>query len=176
MSDIGFVSPAASHEAQAIAYQEAFAARGLLPAGMAWLEHFGGYQGWLDFLAAPAGTLLPTGVPKVESSTFFAWHEADARIVGVTNIRHTLNAHLRRIGGHVGYSVHPDYWHRGYATQMLAFALTQTDALGITEVLVTCDEHNHASARVIVKNGGVLQEIAEVEGKRVARYWIRRTL
>jgi len=56
---------------------------------------------------------------------------------------------------------------------MLALALTEARALGLTRVLITCDPKNLASVRVIQKNGGLLtsQGIAE-NGRPTARYWI----
>ena len=42
------------------------------------------------------------------ASTFFAIRETDGRIVGMADIRHSLeSAFLRRYGGHIGYGVRP---------------------------------------------------------------------
>lgn len=63
---------------------------------------------------------------------------------------------------------------RGYATEMLSLALEHCADLGIGRVLVTCDKSNIASARVIQKNGGLLEnEVATSELAEVLqRYWI----
>lgn len=37
---------------------------------------------------------------------------------------------------------------------------------------VTCDETNKASENTILSNGGVLENIIEVEGHDMKRYWI----
>jgi predicted acetyltransferase len=44
-------------------------------------------------------------------------------------------------------------------------------------VLLTCDEDNIGSKKIIEHNGGILENIAEVEGfsKRKLRYWIELT-
>ena len=47
---------------------------------------------------------------------------------------------------------------KGYGTQMLRFALEKARALGIERALVTCDDNNIASARVIENNGGKLAD------------------
>lgn len=50
------------------------------------------------------------------------------------------------------------------------------DALGLSRVLITCDDDNYGSARVIEKNGGVLQDkiTNKIDGVDVItrRYWI----
>ena len=55
---------------------------------------------------------------------------------------------------------------------MLALALKQCCALGLHRVLVTCNRTNLASARVIVHNGGVLENELENGGIVTQRYWI----
>jgi predicted acetyltransferase len=54
------------------------------------------------------------------------------------------------------------------ATAALRAALPLASALGIHPVLVTCDDDNIGSARVIEANGGVLED---VRGEK-RRYWI----
>jgi predicted acetyltransferase len=53
---------------------------------------------------------------------------------------------------------------------MLAEAIRFFQYQGLTELLLTCDEDNVASRRVIEANGGMLERVAAGE----ARYWIRR--
>lgn len=97
-----------------------------------------------------------------------------AQIVGRVSIRHRLTPLLLEIGGHVGYAVRPAFRRRGHATAMLDLSVRRLAELGVPEVLVTCDDDNRGSARVIERCGGVLEDvrpIAEgVPAKR--RYWI----
>ena len=83
-------------------------------------------------------------------------------------------AYLRDFGGHIGYGVRPSERRKGYATLMLRLVLDKARAMGIERVLITCDKDNLASARVIQKNGGVLDsESYSEQAKRVTqRYWI----
>lgn len=60
--------------------------------------------------------------------------------------------------GHIGYSVVPWKQRRGYATQALAELLPLAKAEGLRYVEITTDPDNVASQRVILANGGVLQE------------------
>lgn len=59
---------------------------------------------------------------------------------------------------------------------MLKLALVEAKKLGMDRVLITCDEDNYSSEKVIINNGGVLENIIEnmIEGKVIytKRYWI----
>jgi predicted acetyltransferase len=98
----------------------------------------------------------------------------DNKIVGRVSLRHRLTEYLFSFGGHVGYGVVQSERNRGYATMMLKGTLPIALTLGIEQVLVTCDEDNYASMRVIEKSGGQLENIIEEPGKnkRKRRYWI----
>lgn len=127
---------------------------------------------YLEILAQRArGEALPPG--HVASTFLFAFDAS--RIVGRVSIRHTLNADLLRIGGHIGYVVVPEFRRRGYATAILdrAIEIAHGD-LGIHRVLVTCDEDNVGSIRTIERNGGVLENIVAGPGLAAPkrRYWI----
>lgn len=103
----------------------------------------------------------------------FLLAEVDGEVVGRVSIRYALTDFLRRIGGHVGYAVGPEFRRRGYATEILRQSLVRLRASGVDRVLVTCDDDNVGSARTIEKCGGVLENVEDVAGgtpKR--RYWI----
>ena len=59
---------------------------------------------------------------------------------------------------------------------MLALALKKAKQLKLEKVLITCDDTNPASARVIEKNGGVLENKVTniIDDKPIVtrRYWI----
>lgn len=78
-------------------------------------------------------------------------------ILGVLQLRHSLTPFLESEGGHIGYSVRPSERGKGYASRMLAMGLDEARHLGMKRVLITCDQKNVASARVIQKNGGRLE-------------------
>ncbi|MER7500818.1 GNAT family N-acetyltransferase [Nonomuraea pusilla] len=81
------------------------------------------------------------------------WAEGD-HMLGRLAIRHRLTPTLERVAGHIGYDVRPTARRQGNATAMLSAALPLAYALGITEALLTCDETNIASRKVIEKHGG----------------------
>ena len=112
--------------------------------------------------------LAPGWVP----STFLA-AVVDGELVGRTSIRHELNEYLAEIGGHVGYAVRPPHRRRGYAGEILRQSLVLARAEGVERVLVTCDDDNLASARIIERLGGVLEDVrATPDGPPKRRYWI----
>jgi predicted acetyltransferase len=132
------------------------------------------FQRYLELLAEQerGDDLAADHVP---STFLFAF--AGTRIVGRVAIRHALTPHLERLGGHIGYAVVPEFRRQGYATAILRQSLQiARQKLGLTRVLVTCDDDNVGSIRTIEKNGGVLENIvAGADGdKPKRRYWITR--
>lgn len=96
-----------------------------------------------------------------------------SELVGRVSIRHTLDDFLVNFGGHIGYGVRPDYRRRGYASEILRQALIIARAEGIDRVLLTCDQDNVASAKVIERHGGVLEDVrVDPSGPAKRRYWI----
>ena len=79
---------------------------------------------------------------------------------------------MLRAGGHIGYGIRPSARGRGLATWALQSVLARAPALGLRKVLVTCGDSNLASARVIEKTGGVLEDVRETELGFTRRYWI----
>lgn len=105
-------------------------------------------------------------------STFFCLDTDRNIFVGAVNIRHTLNEGLLKDGGHIGDGIRPSERGKGLGTRMIALAFEECGRLGLRDVLMCCDKDNIASARTIVKNGGVLENEIEVDGVIVQRYWI----
>ncbi len=95
--------------------------------------------------------------------------------IGEIAIRHRLNDALAQRGGHIGYGVRYSEWNRGFGTIMLGLALEKAKELHISPVLITCNDDNLASARVMEKNGFALGDTITVskDGKDLLtrRYW-----
>lgn len=132
-------------------------------------------QPWEALLAVQdrlrRGVDLPEG--KVPASFLGAF--VDGTLVGRVDIRHQLNDWLARYGGHIGYGVVPEARRRGHAKEILRQALIVARAVGVDDVLVTCDDTNTASARTIEANGGQLESVIPgPDGAAMRRrYWIR---
>ena len=118
---------------------------------------------------AEGKNLLAGYVPQ---STF--WLVDGNEFIGRTSIRHILTDRLLREGGHIGYDIRPSMRQKGYGKRMLELALPRAKALGIKRALVTCNEDNLGSKKIIEANGGVFENAVSMgEGKpRKLRYWI----
>lgn len=110
----------------------------------------------------------------VPDLTFFCLDTDRNIFVGAVNIRLYLNNKLLTTGGHIGDGIRPSERGKGYGTQMISLALEECDKLGIKEILMCCNKDNIASARTIIKNGGILENEVDDEGEIVQRYWIKR--
>jgi predicted acetyltransferase len=102
------------------------------------------------------------------------WLVCGGRVVAACRLRHWLSDSLKIEGGHIGYAVRPGERRKGYATRMLALALERAGLRGMRRCLVTCDDDNLASTRVIEHNGGRRDDnsISPRSGKVVRRYWV----
>lgn len=118
------------------------------------------------------GVNLPSN--RVPSITY--WLIEKEEFIGEVVIRPRLNDTLLKYGGNIGYGIRYSKWNQGYGTRMLKLALVEAKKLGMDRVLITCDEDNYGSEKVIINNGGVLENIIEnmIEGKVIytKRYWI----
>lgn len=109
----------------------------------------------------------------VTSTALFAF--VGSEIIGKVNFRHSLNEKLMKVGGHIGYGVVSEHRGKGYASEMLKQTLSIALQHGLERVLITCDEDNVASAKVIEKNGGIFESFFDpMDGtSKKKRYWIK---
>ena len=113
----------------------------------------------------------------VPSYDFFAVD--DDKFIGVIHIRVRLTEKLIRYGGHIGYAVNPKYWNMGYGKEILRLGLEQyKNLIEEDKILITCNDDNIGSAKIIESNGGVLENKVENEyaGEKflTRRYWIKK--
>ena len=106
----------------------------------------------------------------VVTDTFFAMNDED-EIVGIIDLRHTLNDFLKDFGNS-GYSVRPSQRQKGYATEMLRQVLNVARGAGLKELHLSVEKENLPSVKTIVKNGGVYERSFEFEGEQADIYKI----
>ena len=155
-----FVFPSMEYKDKAIDYINEFIEYGSEVNGSGSLDSFleeSTYEKWLEKVLSYID-IANIPEPKVPDLTYFYVREDDDRIIGMINIRLALNDFLRKEAGHIGYSVRPTERRKGYATDMLEEGLKVLERIGVSEVLVSCDKDNPASAGVIKKCGGQLKE------------------
>ena len=171
MDKIILVKPDLSYADEIIKYKEESLAESPLINGSAGLDRFSSIEVWLEELKKRScEDTVPKGL--VPSSTYLAVREKDNYIVGMIDIRHYLNEYLTQVGGHIGYGVRKTERNKGYAKQMLKLALEKCKELKIKKVLITCDEDNIASEKVILSANAKLEDIRNVDGENKKRFWI----
>jgi len=105
--------------------------------------------------------------PGYVPCTTLWWVEGDDYL-GRIAIRHRLTPWLLEAGGHIGYDVRKSARLKGHATAMLRQCLPVTNRLGIDPALITCDDDNLASRKVIEANGGIFED---QRGNKL-RFWV----
>ena len=120
---------------------------------------------------------LGINLPENYVPATYLWLTDSEEFIGEISVRHSLTPDLLRFGGNIGYGVRFSKWNNGYGTMMLANALVYAkEIIGLDKVLLTCNDKNLRSARVIEKNKGILQDkVTNVfEGNEILtrRYWI----
>jgi len=111
-----------------------------------------------DDVPRPAGWVTGT----------YLWMVVEEEVVGRISLRHELTPWLLEVGGHIGYAVRPSARRRGHARAALGLMLGVAADRGIDPVLVTCDDDNVGSRRVIEDNGGVLEDVRNHK----MRFWL----
>ena len=171
MDKIILVKPDLSYADEIIKYKEESLAESPIINGSAGLDRLSSIEDWLEELnKRSCEDTVPKGL--VPSSTYLGVREKDNYIVGMIDIRHYLNEYLTQVGGHIGYGVRKTERNKGYAKQMLKLALEKCKELKIKKVLITCDEDNIASEKVILSANAKLEDIRNVDGENKKRFWI----
>lgn len=110
----------------------------------------------------------------VPSTTF--WLVNEKEYLGIGTIRHRLTKAIKEYGGHIGYAIRLSKWNQGYGTLQLKLLLKEAYKLKINPALVTCEETNIASSKIIETNGGKLWDKLPIrsngENVLLNRYWV----
>ncbi len=70
----------------------------------------------------------------------------------------------------VGYMLHPEYWGKGYASEMVEYMISIAKKKQINEIIGIVDPENPASIRVLSKFGFQLYETGKFDGLEAAFY------
>ncbi len=124
-----------------------------------------------DFVKRLKDNAKGLNLPKGYIPATMFWLIDNNEFIGRLQIRHKLNKNLLVRGGHIGFYIRPAKRKRGYGTKILKLGLKKAKRLGLLKVLITCDDNNIGSRRIIEKNGGVLENI-ENSSPKERRYWI----
>ena len=126
------------------------------------------------FLKQVRNQKIKAHIPPDRVPTTEFWLIDDGKYIGYLSLRHELNDFLLKVAGHIGYMIRPSKRCQGYGKEILHLGLEQAKLIGLNRVLVTCDENNIGSKKVIEANGGVFENAVVVEGSPIKklRYWI----
>ena len=99
-------------------------------------------------------------------------------VIGLINFRPDALNHpyLKQFGGHIGYSIRPDKRKLGYGSKILKMFLDVVKKeYDLDQVLITCNESNIGSAKIIENNGGIYEGsiFCPSENENLRRYWIK---
>lgn len=129
------------------------------------------YEIWMQgMINRHEGNNLPDGYVR---ENFYLCYDKD-ELIGVFSLKFVLTEYLLNFGGHIRYAVRPSKQHQGYATKILNEGLQICKKYGFQSVLCVCDADNFRSEKVIVRNGGILENETydPIENVEVKRYWI----
>lgn len=167
MTSAHLIRPHHAYKASFIAAEREFEAEGRRPD---WnfdvLEE--DFDEYIQTLLARETDPLPGFVPE----TIF-WLVDGPLFIGKLGLRHYLNESLMRFGGHIGYEIRPSERKKGYGRLICRLGLAEARRIGIRRALITCDDDNIGSYKIIESNGGQLFD--KVDNKRhtlTRRYWV----
>lgn len=103
-----------------------------------------------------------------------AWLVKDDMYIGSVAIRHRLNWHLEKWGGHIHFNIRPSMQGKGFGKTILRKAIPIANYLGIEKALLTVDPKNERAIRVMEACGAVLEDQTTETDKFPARlrYWL----
>ena len=170
MESIRLIRPTLELKEKAIEFrQEFFDNNEMVINGSELLDKTESYEEWLK--SVTDNTDIKTVNPNwVVTDTFFAI-DGENTIVGIIDLRHTLNDFLKDFGN-CGYSVRPSERRKGYATQMLCQVLNVARNVGLGEIHLSVERGNAPSVKTIMKNGGVYERSFEFDGEQADIYRI----
>lgn len=102
------------------------------------------------------------------------WLVKDDKYLGTVNIRHRLNWHLEKWGGHIHFVIRPSMRGKGFGKKILLKSIPIANYLGIDRALLTVSPDNKAAIRTIESCGGTLDDHLPATEKfpEQLRYWL----
>lgn len=102
------------------------------------------------------------------------WLVKDNEFIGTFNVRHRLNWHLEKWGGHVNFVIRPSMRNKGFGKKILQKGMPCACYLGIERALLTVNPANQAAIKVVEFCGATLED-ETTQSERFPprrRYWL----
>lgn len=91
------------------------------------------------------------------SKLFWLVNVDTKEFIGRVSIRYNVNnPYLEIFGGHIGYMVNKKFRKKGFGFMLLEFGIKIAREISLGEILITCNENNLSSKKIIEKAGGKL--------------------
>ena len=127
------------------------------------------YEDWWhsifeDYIKQERGENLPEGF--VPSVTY--WIVSGEEYIGTVNIRPVLNDRLKEYGGHIGIVIRTSCRKQGYGKLAGKMAMEKAYQMGVKELLLTCEETNTGSQKILEQYNPkkVEKAIVQLNGKK----------
>lgn len=102
------------------------------------------------------------------------WLVKDNEYIGTIDIRHRLNWHLEKWGGHIHVTIRPSQRQKGYGARALKMSLPYANHFGIDRALITIAPQNTTAIHSIEDLGAEFQDETKETDQFPAqrRYWL----
>lgn len=156
MDQLYLVEPTKEYEKQAIDYiKEHYEYNSNINGSGGLDRYINDYDEWLNKLLDDKKRI--PNEERVPSETYFLVRKDGNKIIGMINIRLTLNNKLRALGGNIGYGIRPTERRKGYNKVNLYLGLLICSKHNIKNVQLDCDKSNLGSKKTIESLGGILR-------------------
>ncbi|QUH27658.1 GNAT family N-acetyltransferase [Vallitalea guaymasensis] len=117
-----------------------------------------------DLLDSSKGINIPEG--WIPCSSFWLVDDV-GEVIGVIRIRHSVDSEFLQMIGHIGYEIKSTHRNKGYGSKLLELGLVEARKLGLEEVIITCNENNIGSRKIIEKfKGKYIKSIFDTDDQR----------
>lgn len=173
MEEFALIRPNIEYAAQIAEYRQAFIDAGDYMDGCGLLRKYELPEEYIQVcLAREYQEKIPDSMMPALQLHFI--RKCDDALVGMLQIRQSVNDYIKKYSGNIGYSVKPGERRKGYAKKMLQMALPFCREMGMERVLICCAVDNIGSEKTILANGGIYEStVHEVNADiDLKRFWI----
>lgn len=102
------------------------------------------------------------------------WMVKGHEFIGTLNIRHRLNWHLEKWGGHINFLIRPSMRGKGFGKKILRKGIPVANYIGIEKALITVSPKSPSAIKTVESVGAVFQDETQATEKFPARrrYWL----
>ncbi len=132
-------------------------------------------ENFADFLKSVEDKKNGIGNNGVKEIFYFAIE--DDKIVGHASIRLNpeVDGDTYKFSGHIMYGVVPSKRKLGYGNKICKMLIEKMVAMGYDEIIITCNDNNIGSKKIIINNGGEFIESVNYNGNTIIdRYSINK--